>query len=709
MLTNLYTRWVADLGPRELEQLRTDLTITKAVSAYERVLEARSRRAGFVGGVAARSQQRQRDAFRFYVENNIERHRDYTISVPVPYGIQRWGPVLPENDHRFAGQPLPEHLQFAGTFWGPDDNFNQLPVRAAIDRHFPGGGGAAAADPSPAGSGVGGTVVMPTGGGKTICLVYTLFRIRRKALVVLTSSSLLSDMRKVALPRHLPGARVAVLPASGGLPDPSTFDVAVTLLGRLAARADLGDWLSWCGAVIFDEMHHVGAQTLHRAVTNAAQVRFLVGFSATPNRRDGMECIYPLFLGPPIFSAPPGSTRRVFYTDILPVQLHCGANQLVRKPMPGCGPADTQIDAVATNGLLADDPVRNACLVHLLRKLLRAGRNTLVFVSLLRHVPILMRGLLQSLVHDAVADGAASLPTAMVDMIVAYLDLPAETHPGESGAGSEAEAGRRKGRSKAKRGAAAAAAAAAADPGAEWVTHPRAGVDVRVRRDFMVHYAKPPLRVDADFEFVREHRHRIVFATPKMLGEGVNFAYADAILDEGSIGAEPNTLSQVVGRFRYRGGREAGLPNGLRFLLVAFTSMFGNYPKHWEDRRKAWDHEGSILQPEVYRTRRWANASENPPSPAWTAVPRRNVDRPAAPLLSGAGRGRGGTPRRTASQAARPVASPKARRARRAPPKTQQLRAGSRPPPPPAPTPRGESCPSIAEAMYQLAASLNAP
>ena len=50
------------------------------------------------------------------------------------------------------------------------------------------------------------------------------------------------------------------------------------------------------GLCIFDECHHLGAEVFSRCLPKVAS-KYMLGLSATPNRKDGLRCVFEWYIG----------------------------------------------------------------------------------------------------------------------------------------------------------------------------------------------------------------------------------------------------------------------------------------------------------------------------------------------------------------------------------------------------------------------------
>jgi superfamily II DNA or RNA helicase len=137
-----------------------------------------------------------------------------------------------------------------------------------------------------------GLVVLPTGTGKTFVAVLAIARAGRPALVVTPTIDLLNqwyDELSLAF-----GGPVGLM--GGGHHDlqpltVTTYDSAYIYVEK---------WGNRFGLVVFDECHHLpGPTTQVSALASIAPFR--LGLTATPERADGLECLYPDLIGPVVY------------------------------------------------------------------------------------------------------------------------------------------------------------------------------------------------------------------------------------------------------------------------------------------------------------------------------------------------------------------------------------------------------------------------
>lgn len=125
-----------------------------------------------------------------------------------------------------------------------------------------------------------GVLEVPTGGGKTVVALAIIAARRQPALIVVHTKELLYQWRDRAR---------QFLEIETGLVGDGHFDVRPVTVGIVnSVRANLEKLANLFGHLVVDECHRVPS-TLFTGTVSAFPAKYMLGLSATPYRRDGLD------------------------------------------------------------------------------------------------------------------------------------------------------------------------------------------------------------------------------------------------------------------------------------------------------------------------------------------------------------------------------------------------------------------------------------
>jgi len=143
-----------------------------------------------------------------------------------------------------------------------------------------------------------GVLVAPAGAGKTTMAMVAIARRRQPALFLVHTRELAQQALRAA-------ERVLGLdPGEVGMIGGGKWNIGERLTIALvqSLQAEIPDELAGhVGHVVVDECHHAPADAFSRVV-GQLPARYLLGLSATPYRRDGLDAVIGYFLGPVVAS-----------------------------------------------------------------------------------------------------------------------------------------------------------------------------------------------------------------------------------------------------------------------------------------------------------------------------------------------------------------------------------------------------------------------
>ena len=216
-----------------------------------------------------------------------------------------------------------------------------------------------------------GLVVLGTGGGKTVTGVASIARHGQPTLILVHTRDLLDQW--VETVRRVLGVEAGVV--GGGKAEWAPITVATLQTLDRMQPLELEARLKAFGALYLDEAHHVPARTFE-AVVGACPAKYRIGFTATPNRDDGLGPLVEWTFGPRL--AEVGAAQLIEAGHLESpriVEVESGYQ------FEYSGPQDWQ-------RLLEDlttDPARNAVIADLVVREARAGHRVLVLSGRVEH------------------------------------------------------------------------------------------------------------------------------------------------------------------------------------------------------------------------------------------------------------------------------------------------------------------------------------
>ncbi len=165
------------------------------------------------------------------------------------------------------------------------------------------------------GRGGGGLLELPCAFGKTVLSLNIISRLGVKTLVIVNKEFLLNQWIE-RIGQFIPTARVGRI--QGPDIDIENKDVVIGMLQSISMKDYDDSVFSSFGLTIIDEVHHISSEVFSRALFKIVS-KYMLGLSATMERKDGTTPIFKMFLGEVAFKGDrdeehPVEVRAIQYT-----------------------------------------------------------------------------------------------------------------------------------------------------------------------------------------------------------------------------------------------------------------------------------------------------------------------------------------------------------------------------------------------------------
>ena len=143
----------------------------------------------------------------------------------------------------------------------------------------------------------GGIISVPCGYGKTVIGLYLASKLGVKTLVIVHKEFLVNQWKE-RIAQFLPYARIGKIQGNKVFVD--GYDIVIGMLQSISMKEYSEDIFKDFGFVIYDECHHLGAETFSRALLKTG-CKYTLGLSATPTRADGLTKVFQWHLGDMVY------------------------------------------------------------------------------------------------------------------------------------------------------------------------------------------------------------------------------------------------------------------------------------------------------------------------------------------------------------------------------------------------------------------------
>lgn len=144
----------------------------------------------------------------------------------------------------------------------------------------------------------GGILNLFTGQGKTVLAIKIMSIIKKKTLIIVHKEFLLNQWLE-RLNEFMPGIRIGFIRQKQI--EIENYDVVIGMLQSISMKDYPQDTFKSFGFTVIDEAHHISSEVFSRALPKIS-TKYMMGLSATLDRKDGLRFVFEWFLGEPVQS-----------------------------------------------------------------------------------------------------------------------------------------------------------------------------------------------------------------------------------------------------------------------------------------------------------------------------------------------------------------------------------------------------------------------
>jgi superfamily II DNA or RNA helicase len=250
-----YTILKNTLTPQQEKKIKKDLTIKPFSMMAGKI--------GFAGGAHE-------------VSYPVYRENQKKLYIPQYYGKEHFG--IPSHYKLSEGVDI--NIEFNGQL----RDYQQPVIELAI-KYF---------NSEPVSAGL---LELPCAWGKTGGSLYLVSALKKKTLVIVHKEFLMNQWIE-RIQQFLPTARIGRI--QGPIIDIDDKDIVLCMLQSLSMKEYPNEMFDTFGFTIVDEVHHISSQTFSCALFKVV-TKYMLGLSATLNRKDGTTPVIKMFLGNVIY------------------------------------------------------------------------------------------------------------------------------------------------------------------------------------------------------------------------------------------------------------------------------------------------------------------------------------------------------------------------------------------------------------------------
>ena len=291
-----------------------------------------------------------------------------SIYIPKFYGIDKYGP--PSKYKLNEGYDI--DIEFVGNLREEQKPIEELYLKSAKE------------------SG-GGIISLKCGGGKTVLALHIISMLKKKTIVVVHKDFLMTQWRD-RIKQFLPDAKIGKIQQN--TIDVDGKDIILSMVQSLSMKEYDSETFSSFGLAIFDECHHLGAEVFSKSMRKVAS-KYMLGLSATPNRKDGLRKVFEWYIGPIVYMT---KEKNEDYVEVQLMSYDCQDKKYCKEEKTFKG--DACMPRMINN--ICEHFPRTKMILTLVEKYFKEGRKILILSDRREHINLMEKYIEQNIAPDKV-------------------------------------------------------------------------------------------------------------------------------------------------------------------------------------------------------------------------------------------------------------------------------------------------------------------
>ena len=216
----------------------------------------------------------------------VYRESSNKLYVPHYYGVEQFGP--PKENKISEGTDI--NLEFNGQLRENQELVVKTYINHVNNNKYGGG-----------------LLELPCAYGKTVLSLNIISHLKKKTFIIVHKEFLMNQWIE-RIQQFLPKARVGKI--QGQIIDIENKDIVIGMLQSLSMKEYPASLFESFGLTIIDEVHHISSEVFSNSLFKLV-TKYMLGLSATMNRKDGTTKVFKMFLGDVIFKGKRDEEREV--------------------------------------------------------------------------------------------------------------------------------------------------------------------------------------------------------------------------------------------------------------------------------------------------------------------------------------------------------------------------------------------------------------